>query len=403
MATKVHVAISATNRTGDAVAGGDGAVYSATFSTFTAAFNNATYGVRDLIAADEIAIYEMFLDVSPLEDSFNVNGFITSPSTYVTIKAEADSKHDGTPNNGAEIIGSTAADTVTLNSRYTEFEDLIVGNTYWNKKSAILCSGANLKVKRSFFTIGSVGLSCIFFRGAQDCIIESCVSYASTKFGIKFEYSGSKNNTLSNCVFATTGAAISSFASGVNRFKNCVCIGGFDSGAIASDSSNNATDQADDAGLNPAGGGIVSITPEDEFADYLNYDFHLGAETQFIGSGADLSAESIRDIDGVLFQVPFPIGIDESVQLTVPVELNNIPLGTEIRIFDNDSNAELVGVESSAASPVVLDMPYPGVPVNTRIVLLNMNYRYQVLTAEIGPNGLSFPVTLAMDRVYKNP
>jgi hypothetical protein len=32
-----------------------------------------------------------------------------------------------------------------------------------------------------------------------------------------------------------------------------------------------------------------------------------------------------------------------------------------------------------------------------------MAYRYQVLTTEIGPNGLSFPVTFFRDRVYKNP
>jgi hypothetical protein len=397
MATPVYVAISAANRTGDLVAGGEGATYAATFATFTAAFEDATYGARDLVALDEQAIYEMFLDVSPLNDAVSFSAdWVTTASQGIIIRAEANSKHNGTRFTGAHLE-STSPTAIALSSN-VEVEDLRISSTYQYGSNTVH-GAANSKLRRCFITSLDRG----FYTTTGPSDIISCVIYGCRSYGVFFSNGVS---SIINSVIVGNGNGLKS-QYGITTVINCVAIDNttydFSVDNIGSGSANNASSDASATAVSPVGGGKDNIIPANAFADYLGEDYHLAAGSTLHQAGYDLSAQGLTDIDGAPFQVPFPIGCDEPSAFTVPVELSNVPLGTEVRIFDNASGAELVGVESSAASPVILDMPYPGVPVNARIVLLNMAYRYQVLTTEIGPNGLSFPVTFFRDRVYKNP
>ena len=399
MATKVYVAISATSRTGDAVTGGEGATYAATFANMSSALSDATYGPRDLATLDEQQIYEIFLDVSPLDEQIDMFGYsgswVVTASTNVILRAEANSKHDGTPFNGVELTGGSPVEEYGLSMPdYSLLEDVNYDGA--GKYSSGIKVQPDSTIRRCIIKGRSQGIN---IEGPDRITVESCIIRDTPTKGLYFSLSsGSKvhNTIIYNSDIDVRYNDV--------EFINCVAVDSeFDTSDITASSSNNASTDTSATAASPGGGDIINLDASAAFTDHLSYDFTLAAGSPLEGSGFDLSSTSIRDITGQLFEVPFPMGIFQPGEFTVPVELSNVPLGTEVRIFDNDSNAELVGVESSAASPVVLDMPYPGVPVNTRIVLLNMNYRYQVLTTEIGPNGLSFPVTLARDRVYKNP
>jgi hypothetical protein len=410
MATPVYVAISATNRTGDLVVGGEGATYAATFANFTTAFEDATVGARDQVTLDQRTSYDLFLDASPLDDSAKLTEttgtWNTSPSHTITIRAEPNSTHGGSVTAGAQIKPTTGSlnSATILPVDNTIIEDLrIATRSYCSGVGAAGFIASGVQIRRSIITAHQIGVA---IRG--DLLIDSCLTYECAD-GIKFEVGGSSAAVTNSIMYNNRGRGI---AVGYNPIlvRNCASFNnaggdftGYNGGGGVAESASNASGDATASTFSPAGGGLDNVLLSSAFVDAPGYDFNLAAGSPLAGAGVDVSASGVRDITGQPFQAPFPIGVFQPGQFTVPVELNNVPLGTEVRIFDNASNAELVGIESSMTSPVVLDMPYPGVPVNVRIVLLNMAYRYQVLTTEIGPNGLSFPVTFFRDRVYKNP
>ena len=89
---------------------------------------------------------------------------------------------------------------------------------------------------------------------------------------------------------------------------------------------------------------------------------------------------------------------------TVDISFTGVKLGSEIKIFDDDSTL-LDGTESSGATPSFTLQRYaPGSPYNTlRILIIALQYEVIDITYELTATDTTIPVFQRIDRNYRNP
>ncbi len=402
MATKVYIAIASTSKTGDLVEGGDGSVYSATFSSINSAFSDPTYGERNLSVLDEIAIYQLFQN--NIGETIRDSGFTTTPINYLIVESQLSLRHLGDVNNSLVIQNDVNYNTVLAFQKNAFLKQLTVKNT---KVAGAHCCHMQIDAVAD----GVIALQPATsgnnrgFAGDAGGRFVNCIAMVENGYGF---YSRNYNQIKvynSIAYECQNGFYVEQHESGFAEVKNCVAIDcvnyGFSlyAGMPADNQKNNASTGTDAPGADS----IQNIVAADCFENVGALDFHLKAGSQLKNTGFDLSGVNSTDIDQQPWEIPYSIGIDQSGEFTVPISISGVPLNTEFRIYDDDE-VELAGVENTTADPAVLDMPYPGNPVNSRFVFHNIQYIYLALNdIVVGANGKEFPVSMQKDLTYKNP
>jgi hypothetical protein len=84
--------------------------------------------------------------------------------------------------------------------------------------------------------------------------------------------------------------------------------------------------------------------------------------------------------------------------------LTDLPIGTEVRIYDESDMSELGGIESTSGTTFTLNYDYTGVTINATIVVFALGYQAFRLTGyELDGSIVSIPISLVIDRQYNNP
>ena len=422
MATEIYVAISSTDRTGQSVVGGGGATYSASFTTIDACFADATYGYHDIslaTGADEIIHYQVFKDGSPYITSNRIDLLDTNYSSdggnYVVLESALGEWHLGIPSSGVVIqhnISTGFGDYVCKVDSHNLIQGLEFVKTGGSSNNAdptcavwLLTNGT----AKSVIAKAGTGSFRAGFRTQNGTINQepkliSCLSYESY-WGYRLDEYSSYTGTFLNCVALNYSLMGFNRGSGVYNeltFYNCIAVSdsgtGYNIIANTLNADSNASIDATAVGTNP----VNNLNASVELPNYAANNPHLDANSaSLVGTGYDVSAYSVDiDIDGQPFSSPYSIGCDEPEAWTVPCIFNGVPVNTEIRIYKNSDNSELIGVENSTADPEQLDMPY-SLPENAYVVLINPSYKYfRQENLVIGGSGIDLPLTIRSDRDY---
>jgi hypothetical protein len=89
---------------------------------------------------------------------------------------------------------------------------------------------------------------------------------------------------------------------------------------------------------------------------------------------------------------------------TINFEITGIQLGTEVRMYDADTNLEITGDESMASNTFSYSYVYSGGDIDIYIVIFHLNYKDIRLTGlQLSNTDQSIPIQQITDRVYSNP
>lgn len=89
---------------------------------------------------------------------------------------------------------------------------------------------------------------------------------------------------------------------------------------------------------------------------------------------------------------------------TVTFELTGLKEGSEVRIYNANTDAEVTGIESTVGTTFSYTYVYSGTPIDIYIVIFHLNWKDIRLTGlELANLDQSIPIQQQTDRVYSNP
>jgi hypothetical protein len=84
--------------------------------------------------------------------------------------------------------------------------------------------------------------------------------------------------------------------------------------------------------------------------------------------------------------------------------LTDLPVGTEVRIYDESDMSELGGIEATPGTTFTLNYDYYGSNISATIVVFSLSYQAFRLTGfELDGTNVSIPISLVVDRQFNNP
>ena len=257
---------------------------------------------RDLVAADEIAVAEMYddwptgLSVNGLEIRSDTN-WTSDATRYIHIRAAAGEGFEGDKDVGALVL---AAHSTYGSFRFVRTHARVTGirfkpSTGTRSAFSFYFDNSNYRllvdricVDGMSSTSGDMRLESL---GATDTV----TAYSS--LFLNGYRTAAPSSTLDNFLFHNCGAAgHSSYAYIRVKAVNCweYNTGGFFTSAMGTGSDYNASEDTSAPGSNS----IHSYAASTEFENAASYDFHLKSGSNFIGAGANLYPTPQYDIDG---------------------------------------------------------------------------------------------------------
>lgn len=278
--------------------------------------------------------------------------------------------------------------------------------SYW---AGIFLDGSTREL--IFDNTNPITISGIQFSNAAFTSQNAANTYASWIFQnyntVDFGVSRVENSSFfsGNGTIATVGDFVA------NTVRNSAATVAFEWDGVSSIRNSSFTGSSDAAVLIPSSVTAVSLNGN-PFSGNL-YDFRWeGTETLTLtvdaGSSTDHSG-GFSDVGYVAAKVDTPNG--GTVVISAPqasLVFNDIPTGTEIRVYSLDAAgeggsalSELGGIESTTLSSFTVN--YTGT-LDLRIVLLNEDFEYVVLHESVTGQDLTFPAgaLLKGDRVFEN-
>jgi hypothetical protein len=258
-----------------------------------------TAQVRNLVAADEIAVAECYPGVAT--ETLFFSGWTTDPTRYTIIRAAPGraNAHKGIPGAGFKITSNTAISAITFSDHTGKLEGIEVANSSTGGAIAAASGSAGrfMSVDSCIISTGSgTSASGVFCGTLYTLYVVNCFFFDILGFGINIDGASTTcnayNNTLVDCARGIRMTA------GVVRPKNNITQNITFNGFVGTMTDAEANISSDATSPNVPLRGI-----DLDFVNYTGNNFHLAAtDTEAIGAGVDLSSDPNYpfdyDIDG---------------------------------------------------------------------------------------------------------